>query len=281
MHRLSPYQVSRLATTVSASYLKLAMSHAIPGVKAAMSRWDSAPGAGDAVSVSLDATNTPQSNGTILYVPYVRAANTSLMVVALLLAAGAYYLMILHATPLGNFCKLPSRLINRSLQVLLGEFWPSDTGFLLENGKTSLPRLLHLVDSAPDYQVTLLDAAHHRGTIFSSISKSVSRIFVNKGTPERKPRSSRKEVVAQGRLLWLRSKSAAVKNLVLLAIWEWVSLWLVGITVIGTAIFNGVAAGGDGNPDKYLDSGSCWPTPRLFSFISCTHGRASPGHIRT
>ena len=227
------------------------MPHLIPGVEAATSRWISAPDAGDAITVNLDTTNNPQFDGTIVYVPSVRVADTALMIMALLLAAGAYYLMILHATPLGNFCKLPSRLVNRSLQVLLGEFWPSDTGFLLEHGKTPLPRLLHFVDSAPDYHVTLLDSTHHRGTLFRSVSESVSRIFVNKSAPDRKPRSSRREVVAQGRLLWLRSKSAAVKNLVLLAIWEWVSLWLVGITVIGTAIFNGIAAGGDGNPDKY------------------------------
>ena len=162
----------------------------------------SASDADTAVTVHLDTTNTPQSNGTIAYVPYVRGADTALMIMALLLAAGAYYLMILHATPLGNFCKLPSRLINRSLQILLAEFWPSDLSFLLENGKTPVPRLLYLVDSATDYQVTLLDPANHRGTIFRSVSESVSRIFVNKARLDRKPRSSRKEATAQGLILF-------------------------------------------------------------------------------
>ena len=52
------------------------------------------------------------------------------------------------------------------------------------------------------------------------------------------------------RHLWLRNKSVAVKNLVVLAIWEWMSLWLVIFMVSGTAIYNGFIDGGR-NPDRY------------------------------
>ena len=43
---------------------------------------------------------------------------------ALLLMARTYYLVISHATPLGNYCKLPSNVISANVQVLLGEVWP-------------------------------------------------------------------------------------------------------------------------------------------------------------
>jgi hypothetical protein len=49
---------------------------------------------------------------------------SGLAAIALLLMARTYYLVISHATPLGNYCKLPSNVISANVQVLLGEVWP-------------------------------------------------------------------------------------------------------------------------------------------------------------
>ena len=75
------------------------------------------------VTSAVDATSG--SNGTTQYPAYVKGIATGLTAAALVLIAGAYYLVIGHATPLGNYCKLPSTVIQANLKVLLEEEWPA------------------------------------------------------------------------------------------------------------------------------------------------------------
>ena len=62
---------------------------------------------------------------------------------------------------------------------------------------------------------------------------------------------NKQESLSEKRFLPLQTESSAVKNVVQLAIWEWVSMWLMAITVVNTAAYNGFITG-ESTSDRVL-----------------------------
>lgn len=269
------------------------MSMPISGLAAIADGWGHSLGDDNTITVTSVVNSTSGSNATPRYPAYIRGVNTGLTATALFLMAGTYYLVIRHATPLGNYCKLPSAVIQSNTQALLEEVWPlaavADVEEWEQNEKKlpfPLPwnfpwlnspknesqeadRLLYIGWNDVQKEDALLDIANIDELMIgpeynrprSALRSSIRYIF-NKSVVHSPSQTFLAKCVkhcnlqnqAPGdpptRLLWLRNKSVTVKNLVLLAIWEWMSLWLVFIMVVGTAIYNGFAAGA-GNPDRY------------------------------
>jgi hypothetical protein len=96
----------------------------ISGLSATSEGWGLELGLDNSVSLTSSATVSSGSNETLRYPAYIKGIDTGLTATAILLMAATYYLMIKHATPLGNYCKLPSKVISANLEALLGDLWP-------------------------------------------------------------------------------------------------------------------------------------------------------------
>ncbi|KAE9377623.1 hypothetical protein N431DRAFT_478822 [Stipitochalara longipes BDJ] len=262
------------------------MSIPISGLAAITDGWGLAFGADSTVTVTSSMNGTSKSSTTPRYPAYIKGIDTSLTATALLLMAATYYLVIKDATPLGNYCKLPSKVISANVQALLGEVWPLGAvvtkveekyrndlnslvrwNFTPEKESRRFEQLLYIGRNDVLKEATLLDTGYTKEQMMAQdnytsppqygkkykFSKDKlfdpSQTFVPKCIQQCELENQAQERPTTRRI-WLRNKSDAVKNLVLLAIWEWISLWLVIITVVSTTIYNGFAAS-DGNPDRY------------------------------
>jgi hypothetical protein len=273
------YYVTTWLTVILAIYTRSIISIPISGLAATADGWGLSPGLDSTVTVTSAINSTSGSNASRRYPKYMKGVDTGLTATALLLIAGTYYLVIKHATPLGNYCKLPSKVVSANVQALLGEAWPlaangehiddtvkrfirwnftcipspkakrQQTGQLLYIGWNDIEK----EDASLKTDINGENIATAGLRDWSGYSRRgdlrLGQAFVAKCVNDCDLHTQTQEVPSN-RLLWLRNKSVTVKNLVLLAIWEWMSLWLVLIMVVGTTIYNGFAAGAE-NPDRY------------------------------
>jgi hypothetical protein len=99
------------------------MSMPISGLTSTADGWGLTLGLESTGTVTSAINNTSGSNALHQYPAYIKGIDTGLTATAILLMAATYYLKIKHATPLGNYCKLPSKVIAANVQALLGDLW--------------------------------------------------------------------------------------------------------------------------------------------------------------
>jgi hypothetical protein len=168
-------------------------------------------------------------------VQLVKGVDTGLMAIALLLFAGTYYIRIKHTTALASASKVPSAPLRENVQSLLEVTWPVDVSLTIgEPTRTMIkekPRdLLYLGFMKGDH-------------VEQREIKGIKQCQAKAQDPKMQDSLSKKRSVL------LQTESSAVRNVVQLAIWEWVSMWLMAIAVVNTVVYNGFITD-ESRPDR-------------------------------
>ena len=100
---------------VLAIYARLTTSIPVSGLAATADEWGLTLGADSTITVASPVSGSSTSSSTPRYPGYIKGIDTGLAATAILLMTGTYYLVIKHATPLGNYCKLPSEAISANV----------------------------------------------------------------------------------------------------------------------------------------------------------------------
>ena len=163
------------------------------------------------------------ANGTIPLSDGLKGVEISLSIISVLIVALTYGVLIGRAGYLISVSKLPLVPIGNNISAILATTWPDDT------------RYPHVLDD---------ESERHQNNIrllyLGALSSEPMEHRVAKGLSECRARVNRE---IRGRHLWLTSGSVATKAIVQLAIWEWVSFWLMCTTVATTVISNGFTIG--------------------------------------
>jgi hypothetical protein len=239
MSRLIACQKSWLAAALAMCATGVPL--AIPELRTPAASWSPTLGSASVVARQISAIdNTTVSTGIIQFVPLVKGADTGLMAIALVLMAGTYYILIKYATDGVSAGKVPSAPLRENMQRLLEVTWPVDTDRPVREWEPTKP------PKPQDRQRHLLYLGFMTGDHLDSRAiKGIKQCQAKAQDPEKQ------ESLAKERLLLLQTESSAVRSCVQLALWEWVSMWLMAIAVLNTAIYNGFITG-DSNPDAVL-----------------------------
>jgi hypothetical protein len=167
------------------------------------------------------------ANGTIPLSDGLKGVEISLSIISVIIVALTYIVLIRRAGNLINVSKLPLAPIGKNISAILAATWPDNT-----DGPHVLPH----------------ENERHLNNIrllyLGALSSEPVEHRVAKGLDECRA-TLKKEI--RGRHLWVTSGSVTTKAVVQLAIWEWVSFWLMCTTVATTVIFNGFTIGVLGN----------------------------------
>ena len=146
----------------------------------------------------------------------VRGVNTVLAVMSALLVSATYAVLIGPGTRLASTSKLPLAAIESNIGALLERSWPD---------KSSSPHPPDAKDSSND-AIRLL----YVGKLDGETSRWARGVEQCEDSPKRRIHTPP---------MWLTTGSSLTKSMVQLAIWEWVSIWMVLAMVISTLLFNG------------------------------------------
>ena len=190
-----------------------------------------------------DPNDAAPPNGAMQYPKLVKGVDTGLAVVAIVLIAYTYYLLISHTTSTGSNCKLPTKALEANLQSILEETWLGKVNnpIFLESESEDCQTKQDFRNKPPYRQMK----ASRRLLYISRDSDSTHTVRGLEQCPSPNALPGYPKPLSL-----IRTESSAIKNAINLAIWEWVSLWLVVIMVVITAIYNGFVTG-DANSDRF------------------------------
>lgn len=157
----------------------------------------------------------------------VRGVNTVLAVASALLVSATYAVLIGPGTRLASTSKLPLAAIESNIGALLERSWPD---------KSSSPHLPDAKDLSND-AIRLL----YVGKLDGETPRWARGVEQCEDAPKRRIDTPP---------VWLTTGSTLTKSMVQLAIWEWVSIWMVLAMVISTLLFNGFFTNNK-RPDNY------------------------------
>ncbi|KAL8364977.1 hypothetical protein RB595_004000 [Gaeumannomyces hyphopodioides] len=180
------------------------------------------PAVSDAVGAGLEVLQLPLS---------ARLAEAAMAILSVGLVTLTYTILIQRGSLMATTCLYPRRPIEANIGTLLDAAWPASA---LDPAKAA---------SASK------GASGHAIRLFyiGRMAKDGGNGRVAKGRMEA---SAAPEGEEQRRALWLTSGSALTKNVAQLLVWEWMSLWLVVLMLLGTLLFNGFLTG-NLNPDSF------------------------------
>ncbi|KIX03186.1 uncharacterized protein Z518_06738 [Rhinocladiella mackenziei CBS 650.93] len=195
-----------------------------------------------------DSNETTTTTDEILedYEPVVRALDTVLAVVCVILTTTTYAVLIGPGTRLLSTCKLPLTVLEENIGNLLSRAWPDTSESTASTdppggGPTT-------TDSIRLLYVGQMDGEPHQAARGVTQCNAVPNERIQ--TPP----------------MWLTTGSSLTKSMVQLAVWEWVCLWTALSMLVSTLAFNGFLTNERG-PDSY---------PRLvvvviYASAFCTH----------
>lgn len=166
-----------------------------------------------------------------------RSLDTLLAVLTALLMTVTYAVLIGPGTRLASTSKLPLASITTNIGNLLSRTWPD----------TSLSAQLNRTESSGDSK---RDSSKEG-------DDAIRLLYVGK-LNDRDGRTARGveqcKAIPTDRIqtppMWLTTGSSLTKSMVQLAVWEWVSIWMVVAMLISTLMFNGFLTNEE-KPDRY------------------------------
>ena len=177
------------------------------------------------------AVGSPTTNGstvTIQTVTLAKEINTALAILMVLLTIGTYWLLISYTPTLSNEIILPSKLLEDNIAAVLSLTWPKHHNvplYKIEEGypydwvlfcKKETGQFGPSPDARPFHQILGFDDFRDDVTILRRQSHMVN----------------------------VKAFSPIMKSLVQIAIWNYVSLWLVLVMIVNTLVYNGFLSHG-------------------------------------
>ena len=180
-------------------------------------------------SQAVGSSTTSSSTITIQTVTLAKEINTTLALLIVLLTMGSYGLLMRYTPTLSNEIILPSKFLEDNIAAVLSLTWPkrytdSSNGIVIGYPydwllfyKKGAVRSIHGIGPVPSHQILGFDdfneepIIHERGKSY---------------------------------MVTVKTFSPVMKSLVQIAIWNYVSLWLVLIMIVNTLTYNGFLSHG-------------------------------------
>lgn len=197
----------------------------------------------------------------------MRRVTTSVAGATALWTAVTYFFVIYHGSSLAQGLALPLRSFKRSLATLLARAWVPHLVTPLNpqgNSRLKVVRLQknqHVAE--PSLAASTEDAEEDANPVTvteegskpkETFSQKAQFALGNQELEERAPseeEASDYQGAKNARQVWFHPASSAMKNIIISAIWEWWSFWMIIAMVLLTAIYNGFFWGPRG-PDAVV-----------------------------
>ena len=221
---------------------------------------------------------TACNNNVTLYIHplQVKSVETSLACLAAILVAWTYGLLTIYSPHLVTGLCIPREILSANIQEILKHLWPRT----IYDDVLKLSYLVYIDESqepgvGKDGQLGFYGLAKHE-----QARRMQARLFQSTRAFERRGSLIRgSEEVSQARqsvpestnpTVWIQSASSAMRNVVQLVIWEWVSLWLVAVMIFNTMLYNGIIGGSSPTNDRFprLTLISIYSVLYMFHFIA-------------
>lgn len=193
-------------------------------------------GSGEADDASPSTESSPRD------VAVMRGICTFLAIFVALLMTVTYAVLIGPGTRLSSTSKVPLRSMKRNIENLLGRAWPDGSREWKCRGTGT--RTITSAEREEEKEVSDAIRLFYVGRMNDDVDreKREARGIVQcASTPKRRIGT---------RAMWLTTGSTLTRCMVQLAVWEWVSLWMVLAMVVSTLMFNGFLTG-EKKPDSY------------------------------
>ncbi|KAF8247300.1 hypothetical protein K440DRAFT_654873 [Wilcoxina mikolae CBS 423.85] len=177
----------------------------------------------------------------------VKGIETSLAMLSATLVTITYSLIIGAGARMASTTKLPLRSIETNIGTMLSMAWPdisSSAEITMSNSTPDTIRLLYVGKMNDD------DASDRNQRAAKGLQQCEAEPCIDLDCPP----------------LWLTGGSQLTKNIVQLAVWEWLSMWLVMIMICATVLYNGFFTGSLG-PDSY----SRLAVALIYGIAYCVH----------
>ncbi|KAI1244036.1 hypothetical protein MGN70_013904 [Eutypa lata] len=192
--------------------------------------------------VSLSTTSVSVGNSSIIPLQsteLVKGITTAIAGLAAILTAVTYVTVLKLASPLSHGVALPTEFIEDVINPLLSKYWPKRGLELLLEDSVLAPE--ERMDPQDKFRILRFNTRDinaqnigPRQVLGYTELWPGDREYVHNITP------------MDQRKTWIIAASPAMKSLVQMAIWEFVSFWLSTAMVINTAVYNGFASGRPG-----------------------------------
>lgn len=188
--------------------------------------------------------------------PSIQGVETALSFISAVLVTATYTILISGGARLASTSKLPLVSIEDNIGSLLSRVWP-------DHSYSTAAESLSEKEPPPDPDAIRL-------LYVGEMDKDDRRVARGLRQSNAKPDQS-----IDRPALWITGGSPITKSVVQLMVWEWLSMWLVVITVFTTLLYNGFITG-DLAPDSYprlavaLIYFSSYCVHALYVWRSCT-----------
>ncbi|KAK8113550.1 hypothetical protein PG984_014076 [Apiospora sp. TS-2023a] len=221
--------------------------------------------------------------------PLVKGVCTSVAVVATLLAAVTYWILIRYAAPLSSGIPLPWHVIERGVANIISttSVWNLAAELEAHNPGRSYQHTLSKAHGSPgtrlwkrnpvednrvgNFRILKINERELKDISLRSeqgedyLTKNIiGRIKHAQGLEETTDTDAQ-DLPTEG-MVWVEVGSSAQKSLVQLVIWETISLWLGSLMVINTVVYNGFATG-----DKSADGSLRLFLVVTYAFLQLVH----------
>ena len=178
-------------------------------------------------SQAVGSSTTNSSTITVQTVTLAKEINTTLAGLIVLLTMGSYWLLMRYTPTLSNEIILPSKLLTDNIFAVLSLTWPPKHC----NGPSQ-----EWINHYPyDW---MLFYKEETGKVVDG--RLVLRIM---GSDDRKDEPNNL-VMGKSQMMIFKAFSPVMKSLVQIAIWNYVSLWLVLVMIVNTLVYNGFLSHG-------------------------------------
>lgn len=174
-------------------------------------------------------------------VAIMRAICTFFAIFVALLVTVTYAVLIGPGTRLSSTSKVPLRSIKRNIENLLGRAWPDGSGSGSAEWRSQSART---TDDAVQKEESDAIRLFYVGKMNDDIDHEKREA---RGTTQCTSTPNRRVGTPA---MWLTTGSTLTRCMVQLAVWEWVSLWMVLAMAVSTLMFNGFLTG-EKKPDSY------------------------------
>jgi hypothetical protein len=212
-----------------------------------------------------DGTACNSSTRTAAYPLEVKGAEIGLGGLAALLVIATYGLLMVYSPRLVTGLCFPSKTLSANIQTILERGWPREFDWMPESN----PYLVYIDDGFSELRT---DEGGQLG--FYDLAKDGSEVRQKLQADPPNPSETIKTYKKSGNLLrgfeeisnaqvrqnaseglrstiWVQTASSAMKNVIQLGIWEWISFWLVLIMLFNTLLFNGIIGNSSPTKDRY------------------------------
>ena len=208
----------------------------------------------------------------------VQSVETSLAGLAAVLVALTYCLLTAYSPHLVTGLCIPCEILSANIQEILCHIWPRT----IDNYTIKSSYLVYIDDSleprvGKDGQLGFYDRAKDGDAVHLRLQDEPPRpidLVETRGSLIRgfeEVSQNFESVPAETNpTVWIQTASSAMRNVIQLVVWEWVSLWLLVIMISNTLLYNGIIGGGSPTNDRYprLALISIYSLSYMFHFVA-------------